>query len=175
MNHIRKEDAVSPVIGVMLMLVIVLIIAAVISVFASGLVSDTSTAPSAVIEVGEYAFGDPSGQDYMTSITFKHVSGDSLNIDNLILEGEYNFAIAVHKLKDNDEWTLHDLNEDGLWGAGELLVYTDDLSDYEVMGLFNYAFSNAVAEVRFSTIDGHQIWSKEVYFRGNDDSGGGWV
>jgi len=45
------EEAVSPVVGVMLMLVVVIIIAAVVSGFAGGLVKGQNKAPSAVIDV----------------------------------------------------------------------------------------------------------------------------
>ena len=42
----QNENAVSPVVGVMLMLVVVIIIAAVVSGFAGGLVKTTPVAPS---------------------------------------------------------------------------------------------------------------------------------
>lgn len=47
----KGEDAVSPVVGVMLMLVVTLIIAAVVSAFAGGLVSGTKKAPSLTMDV----------------------------------------------------------------------------------------------------------------------------
>jgi FlaG/FlaF family flagellin (archaellin) len=47
----EKDDAVSPVIGVMLMLVVTIIIAAVISGFAGGLVTSQEAAPSASFDV----------------------------------------------------------------------------------------------------------------------------
>jgi len=45
------EEAVSPVIGVMLMLVVVIIIAAVVSAFAGNTISGTQKAPSANVEI----------------------------------------------------------------------------------------------------------------------------
>jgi len=50
MKLLPGEDAVSPVIGVMLMLVVTIIIAAVVSGFAGGLASTTQEAPSVSIE-----------------------------------------------------------------------------------------------------------------------------
>lgn len=52
---IRKEseDAVSPVIGVMLLLVVTIVIAAVVAVFASGVGADAEPAPTTVLEVAE--------------------------------------------------------------------------------------------------------------------------
>lgn len=46
-----NDDAISPVIGVMLMLVITIIIAAVVAAFATGLMSDADVAPNAVLDV----------------------------------------------------------------------------------------------------------------------------
>ena len=47
----KSEDAVSPVIGVMLMLVVTIVIAGVIAVFGTGMVGTTESAPSAVLDV----------------------------------------------------------------------------------------------------------------------------
>ncbi|WP_421909982.1 type IV pilin N-terminal domain-containing protein [Methanolacinia petrolearia] len=47
----KNEDAVSPVVGVMLMLVVTIIIAAVVSGFAGGLVDSTESAPSITMDV----------------------------------------------------------------------------------------------------------------------------
>lgn len=47
-----KDDAVSPVVGVMLMLVVTIIIAAVVSGFAGGIISGGDKAPNAVIIAG---------------------------------------------------------------------------------------------------------------------------
>ena len=168
----KEDDAVSPVIGVMLMLVIVLIIAAVISVFASGLVSDTEAAPAAVISLEDYSLKTAMGNPYISSATFKHVSGDSLNLDNMKFEGEYNFAVYQHELKDNNEWKLLDSNEDGFWGPGELLTYTYTGTRGYNGGLFAYYFSNKMAEMRFVTLDNDPIALMDVYIRG--DSAGGY-
>jgi len=51
------NDGVSPVVGVMLMLVVVIIIAAVVSAFASGLSRETSKAPQATIH-GSYSISE---------------------------------------------------------------------------------------------------------------------
>ena len=47
----KSEDAVSPVIGVMLMLVITILIAAVVAAFAGGLGADAEPAPTTVVDV----------------------------------------------------------------------------------------------------------------------------
>ena len=45
------EDAVSPIVGVMLMLVVTIIIAAVVSAFPGSTVGGTQKAPSATVEI----------------------------------------------------------------------------------------------------------------------------
>lgn len=51
MIRTKSEDAVSPVIGIMLLLVVTIIIAAVVAAFASGIGSNTEPAPTTVIDV----------------------------------------------------------------------------------------------------------------------------
>ena len=69
----KKEDAVSPVIGVMLMLVVTIVIAAVVAAFAGGLATETESAPVAVLDVDVYA-GDEK-------IVLRSLSGDSLKLE----------------------------------------------------------------------------------------------
>ena len=79
----KSDDAVSPVIGVMLMLVMTVIVAAVITIFATGTVADTEPAPTAVLDVEIYdyyqALTDCGGPDFHIS----HISGDALDTSNL--------------------------------------------------------------------------------------------
>ena len=68
------EDAVSPVVGVMLMLVVTIIIAAVVSAFAGGMSTSTSVAPSAMFS-GTYSQED--------GLTLQHTGGDILNPETI--------------------------------------------------------------------------------------------
>ena len=70
----KKEDAVSPVIGVMLMLVVTIVIAAVVAAFAGGLGSDVEMAPTAALDIDVYD-KDASG-NYKIKVT--SLSGESL-------------------------------------------------------------------------------------------------
>ena len=76
----RKEDAVSPVIGVMLMLVVTIIIAAVITGFATDLSKDTDKTPMVLFDV---QYNNDKG-----IIELKHKGGDAVRIQDieLILE-----------------------------------------------------------------------------------------
>ena len=100
----NKNEAVSPVVGVMLMLVVTIIIAAVVSGFAGGLAGGTEAAPQAAIsatnfEVSGVIDNTPDnryGQELALPnqglnvaaaadiyVTFEHKGGDSLNLDQI--------------------------------------------------------------------------------------------
>jgi len=89
MNKVQimgKESAVSPVVGVLLMLVVTIIIAAVVSSFAGGLTGGTTKAPTATLDVHVKAAelqGGTSSGDYVPALTIKHMGGDILPTKNL--------------------------------------------------------------------------------------------
>jgi FlaG/FlaF family flagellin (archaellin) len=66
---LKNESAVSPVVGVMLMLVVTIIIAAIVSAFAGGLVGGTQKAPQAAIQ-GTYS--------QSKGMTITHSGGDAI-------------------------------------------------------------------------------------------------
>lgn len=69
-NKNKNEDAVSPVVGVMLMLVVTIVIAAVVAAFATGIVGDQKTAPTVSASVDLNTIED---EDKVT-VTFISVS-----------------------------------------------------------------------------------------------------
>ena len=71
----KKEDAVSPVIGVMLMLVVTIVIAAVVAAFAGGLGGDTEMAPTVILSA------DVDKSD--AKVYLKSLSGDTLQTSKL--------------------------------------------------------------------------------------------
>jgi FlaG/FlaF family flagellin (archaellin) len=79
----KREDAVSPVVGVMLMLVVTIIIAAVVSGFAGGLAGGTKAAPQASIAVKIDTAVDNTMGGFDTKMTFEHLSGDPINTKDL--------------------------------------------------------------------------------------------
>ena len=56
----RGEEAVSPVVGVMLMLVVTIVIAAVVSAFAGGLATTTPKAPTLAMDISIASTGEPT-------------------------------------------------------------------------------------------------------------------
>ena len=90
----RNEDAVSPVIGVMLMLVVTVVIAAVVTAFATGMAGDsTSTTPMALLEADnqQMTMIDIMNDEYITigqapalnSFDIVHKGGDEMALENI--------------------------------------------------------------------------------------------
>ena len=84
----RKEDAVSPVIGIMLMLVVTIIIAAVITGFATDLSADTAKTPMALFEVQDVEMVKEGYNVYLNSFGLKHKGGDAVPLKYLQLTVE---------------------------------------------------------------------------------------
>lgn len=73
----RSCDAVSPVVGVMLMLAVTVMIAAVASAFAGGFSNTSYKSPQSSLEV---TANDPGTNDYYR-IYFDHTGGDPFSLD----------------------------------------------------------------------------------------------
>lgn len=85
----NKDDAVSPVIGVMLMLVVTIIVAAFVTAFSSGLVDTESTAPVAYLDVEILANQGDTHDQYVLNI--KHMGGDVLDTADLKIISDYSY------------------------------------------------------------------------------------
>lgn len=125
-RHERKEDAVSPVIGVMLILVVTIIIAAVITGFATDLSKDTEKTPTALFEA-QYEDG---------KFTLKHKGGDPILLKNiqLVLEqsGGSNTNQIIYTLSgaiyvDNSGDEVIDLTVRGQEPKNDVIVSTSDV------------------------------------------------
>lgn len=91
----HNESAVSPVVGVMLMLVVTIIIAAVVSAFAGGLGGDQKKTPSVSVMAAQHIqdiqdeIPTNSGPDYpggftaANGIMFENAGGDSFSLDDI--------------------------------------------------------------------------------------------
>jgi len=104
--HYIRDSAVSPVVGVMLMLVVTIIIAAVVSAFAGGLGGSQVKTPVATIVADEFHVGGtydlmnqttgfgkgvpaprtPSSGATEVYILFEHKGGDPINLANIELK-----------------------------------------------------------------------------------------
>ncbi len=91
----KQESAVSPVIGILLMLVVTIIIAAVVSSFAGGFASGSSKAPQARLAVSpsisniqdedttNWVSDYPDGFTADNGILFEHQGGDSFSLTDV--------------------------------------------------------------------------------------------
>jgi FlaG/FlaF family flagellin (archaellin) len=74
-NNLKKECAVSPVVGVMLMLVVTIIIAAVVSAYSGGITTSQKKIPQATIK-GEFSISD--------GLRIHHAGGDPLPLNDMV-------------------------------------------------------------------------------------------
>ena len=130
----KKEDAVSPVIGVMLMLVVTIVIAAVVAAFAGGIATDTEPTPSVVL----------SADAYKDKISLQSLSGDRLEVLKLYDEtGEH---ITDGKLPEDVTY----------FNPGDILKVTfPDGTNLE-------SYSGKVVQIVVTSNDKHTVFNKEV-------------
>ena len=112
-----KDDAVSPVIGVMLMLSITIIIAAVLMAFAGGMTDDKPATPSVDLSA-EFVI---SGEDIVLRLS--HNGGDALNPKDIRVT-----AYAASASSSGEQLIIKDLipADDTAWNAGESILLTAD-------------------------------------------------
>lgn len=98
----NRDSAVSPVVGVMLMLVVTIIIAAVVSAFSGGVASDQHKTPQATIKVKSvidsiggttdpdtYALTYPSGYTAANGLMFENTGGDTFSLNDIDVQLQY--------------------------------------------------------------------------------------
>ena len=103
----KKEDAVSPIVGVMLMLVATIIVAAIVAAFAGGLAAETDASPNIIIS-GTYSQTD--------GLLLKHLSGDSVSGVDIYVRPDQGFSTSYHKLS----WKAGEIAENDVWNAGDI-------------------------------------------------------
>ena len=79
----RKDDAISPVVGVMLMLVVTIVIAAVVVMFSTGLAGDTKTTPTALFEVSGMDTKSVKHGEELIYLNIRHKGGDVIPLSEL--------------------------------------------------------------------------------------------
>lgn len=129
MKKNKKDDAVSPVVGVMLMLVVTIIIAAVVAAFASGVATDTNAASNVVIKLDEYDMATvnytgnfPGPYQYSSTavsgskenygvyqMIFQHNGGDKLQVEDLHLVVTYKqstYTTSFSEVTNQKDWRV---------------------------------------------------------------------
>lgn len=132
----KKEDAVSPVIGVMLMLVVTVVIAAVVAVFSTGMIAEAEPAPVAKLDVKIYSKylvkgGEWSGDSYIPDLHVTHVSGDPIDTQDLKFTfswedqyGDSHFSTFEYE----EEGWYDELMGAGIWAPGGYAGSTQPLA-----------------------------------------------
>ena len=148
-----RDDAVSPVIGVMLMLSITIILAAVLMAFAGGMADTKPATPSVDLSA---AFVK-NGSDIVLCVS--HNGGDALNPDDIKVTAYVRNAAASGTpliIKDC-------IGDDTAWNAGETLVIPKDKTA-ELLGLAAEAVNTAAAKSTPVEIGIYHIPSSNVIY-----------
>jgi len=90
-----NNDAVSPVVGVMLMLVVTIIIAAIVSAFGGGLIEDTKKAPNAQIRYVGATWDVDGSNTVAPGLVFEHAGGDTVDLSTLQIDLRGGLAICL--------------------------------------------------------------------------------
>ena len=93
----NSERAVSPVIGVILMVAITVILAAVIAAFVLGFGADQDSAPQATWSISQ---SGELGTDY--ELTLTHEGGDAVPTENLYLRGAGQDDMSLDNVEDTE-------------------------------------------------------------------------
>lgn len=117
----KKEDAVSPIVGVMLMLVATIIVAAIVAAFAGGMAAEVDSSPNIII-TGTYSQTD--------GLILKHVSGDSVSGADIYVRPADGFKTSYHKFS----WKSASIPEDKVWSAGDIIEVEADKIQPETDG-----------------------------------------
>ena len=165
----KKEDAVSPIVGVMLMLVATIIVAAIVAAFAGGLAAETDASPNIIIS-GTYSQTD--------GLLLKHLSGDSVSGVGIYVRPDQGFSTSYYKLS----WKAGEIAENDVWNAGDIKeIAAKDIQKETDGAPDSYYYSkteylddsygisyNAVTGYRYSTNHDGQSDVFGFNFKGND-------
>lgn len=129
-SQFTKEDAVSPVVGVMLMLVVTIVIAAAVAMFSTGLVDNTTPTPTAIID-----YSGSNSKD--GTLVFLHKGGDDFDLRDVTLilsRGEG--SSPVEYTYNGSPYSVKSIDGDSHISAGE----------YFAIGPINLAGSGSTVE-----------------------------
>lgn len=151
----KSDDAVSPVVGVMLMIVITVVIAAVITTFATGVTSDAEAAPVAVLDVEIYeyyqALDSSGGPDFHIS----HISGDPIDTKDITIQlsWEHNGKSYFSTYSADSFKDIHPTGVDGGGGDSRMQpmyvktpVTGDMRKEYGTGSFYDYYFGDVILE-----------------------------
>jgi flagellin-like protein len=134
-NQFLDEDAVSPVIGVILMVAITVILAAVIAAFVFGM-GPPEQAPQASLRAS--AVSDTATNNSTKMIMIEHQGGDEMILDStntrFVVAGE---TATIHPLTDEDDLR---------YVAGETLYISNQDTEGYYVDIYKGNYSNTLTE-----------------------------
>lgn len=121
-----KDEAVSPVVGIMLLLSMTIVAAGVLAAFAGGFGSVSEPTPSVDLAVSSYGSGDD------LRLLFEHKSGNGLTPADI----KVSFLVKnPEKTNDGGSFMLTDLTDEKAWTAGEILTTHNITKTSEILGI----------------------------------------
>lgn len=175
-SYKKTDDAISPVVGVMLMLVVTILIASLVIAFGSASLEGVESTPTAVISMTDYKMERYYGDGYnLEEIALTHMSGDSLKLENVKFVLHYNGIATKLNLdtstrnSENEDFCTVTVDSDGFWSPGETIVikHTEGvlLGGQQATGLLGYSMllPNQI-EFQIVTVDGSVITNGYLHF-----------
>ncbi|RZN61453.1 MAG: type IV pilin [Methanonatronarchaeia archaeon] len=121
-SDLKNEDGVSPVIGVILMVAIVVLLAAIVAAFVFGVVTIPSPTPQASLAVDDATWDEND----KLNVTLLHQSGSTLDADTKIVITDLNNTDNVNTTTLSDWYNVEDD-----WSTGERINITIENEDFE--------------------------------------------
>ncbi|WGI18057.1 type IV pilin N-terminal domain-containing protein [Methanonatronarchaeum sp. AMET-Sl] len=118
----KKEDGVSPVIGVILMVAIVVLLAAIVAAFVFGVVTIPEPTPQASTTIEEATWDG----DEELNVTLLHQSGSSLDAQDTQV-----IITNLDNTSQTNTTTISDWDVDNEWSTGERISMTFEASDFK--------------------------------------------
>lgn len=122
----EKDSAVSPVVGIMLLLAMTIVAAGVLAAFAGGIGSVSESTPSVELSVSPYGSGNS------LRLLFEQKSGNGLTPSDI----KVSFLV---KNPDKDDYggsfMLTELTDDPVWSAGAILTTENLTKTSELLGI----------------------------------------
>ena len=171
MIYKKSEDAVSPVIGVMLLLVVTIVIAAVVAVFASGVGTEIEPAPTTVLTITDIHDGGLSVADSWDMSEEFWMSEDVDENDETI----YTLGGKTIKMDDNGRYVTvngeYIFAEDTVYGGDDISSPNEGWEDWLRQYAVNWGGMQDVT-VTINSISGDTLDLKKLSVKVYNSEGG---
>jgi FlaG/FlaF family flagellin (archaellin) len=147
-----KDDAVSPVVGVMLLISITVIIAGILAAFAGGMTGDNIQSPSTDISAKFIGSGNN------ISLRLSHDGGDYLTLKDIKISA---FVRTGDENAGGNSTVISEVSSLNSWGAGDIITLTPE-DTRTLLGLDALKIKSAASISTPVTIRIYHIPSSEI-------------